>query len=407
MLRSRIRGSNHRCLAGDVHKRTDQEQAACHDKRHRFHPLMRIALLITSLGVAGAERLVVDLADRFASLGHSVLVIYLTGNAEVLPLHPGVAVLGAGMTRSPTSLLKALLAVRRAVRSFKPDVVNSHLVHASLFARLLRMTMRTPKLVSSAHNMDEGGGRARMLAYRMSDWLVDISTNVSDEAVAAFVSRGAVKPGRMVTIHNGIDVQKFRFMPQARDELRRTLGCVDGKLLLAVGRFHELKDYPNLIRAFAAIRDRRTGVKLAIAGDGPLRGEVEAMANSLGVMDDVCLLGVRHDVAELMSACDVFVLSSASEGFGLVVAEAMACERIVVATDCGGVREVVGHAGLLVPPQDSEKLASAILSAVDLDPATASVIGQNARQRVETLYSLDNAAQKWLALYGADIARNA
>ena len=361
---------------------------------------MRIALLITSLGVAGAERLVVDLADRFASLGHPVLLVYLTGKAEVVPLHPGVTVLGAGMTRSPISLFTTLFSVRRAVRSFRPDVINSHLVHASLFARLLRLTMRTPRLISSAHNMDEGGGRGRMLAYRMSDWLVDISTNVSDEAVAAFVARGAVKPGRMVTMHNGIDVEKFRFMPRARDELRQALGCVDGKLLLAVGRFHELKDYPNLIQAFARVRARKAGVKLVIVGDGSLRGELEAMVQSLGLSDDVHLLGVRHDVPELMSACDVFVLSSASEGFGLVVAEAMACGRIVVATDCGGVREVVGNSGLLVPPQDSEKLASAILSAVEQDSETASAMARSARQRVERLYSLDRAARKWLTLYG-------
>ncbi len=366
---------------------------------------MRIALLITSLGVAGAERLVIDLADRFALLGHPVLVVYLTGDADILPVYPGVRVFGAGMTRSPGSLLKALLSVRRAIRAFKPDVINSHLVHASLFARLLRLTMRTPRLISSAHNMDEGGGRARMLAYRMSDWLVDLSTNVSDQAVAAFVARGAVKPGRMVTMHNGIDVQKFRFLPAARDELRRQLGCVDHPLMLAVGRFHELKDYPNLIRAFAHVRASRPGARLAIAGDGPLRAEFEALVEALGLKDDVHLLGVRQDIPELMSACDIFVLSSASEGFGLVVAEAMACGRIVVATDCGGVREVVGDAGLLVPPHDSEKLASAIISAIDLDPAISAAMTLRARQRVETLYSLDHAAQKWLALYSAGYAR--
>ena len=129
--------------------------------------------------------------------------------------------------------------------------------------------------------------------------------------------------------------------------------------LCVTGRFLELKDYPNLIRAFAQVRTRKPGIKLAIVGDGPLKADLEAVMNSLGVTDDVHLLGVRHDIPELMSACDVFVLSSASEGFGLVVAEAMACERIVVATDCGGVREVVGNAGLLVPLQDPEKLASA------------------------------------------------
>ncbi|MFK2902971.1 glycosyltransferase [Dyella ginsengisoli] len=360
---------------------------------------MRIALVITSLGVAGAERLVVDLADRFASLGHAVLLVHLTGTAEVVPRHPDVTVLGMGMNRSPLSLLIALRSVRRSLKAFRPDLVNSHLVHASLFARLLRLTLPMPRLVSSAHNMNEGGGRMRMWAYRLTDWLVDISTNVSDEAVAAFVAQGAVKPGRMVTMHNGIDVAKFHFLPKARVQERRALGCTDRKLLLAVGRLHALKDYPNLIRAFAQVKGQVPGVVLAIAGEGPLRAELEALVRSLGLVDDVRFLGVRHDVPELMSACDVFVLSSESEGFGLVVAEAMACGRVVVATDCGGVREVVGDAGLLVPPRDPEQLAAAILHALALRPAVTAVMAQQARQRIERLYSLDTAAKKWLALY--------
>lgn len=360
---------------------------------------MRIALVITSLGVAGAERLVVDLADRFASLGHAVLLVHLTGHAEVVPRHPGVTVLGIGMNRSPLSLLLALRSVRRSLKAFRPDLVNSHLVHASLFARLLRLTLPMPRLVSSAHNMNEGGGRMRMWAYRLTDWLVDISTNVSDEAVAAFIARGAVRPGRMVTMHNGIDVEKFRFLPAARDAERKALDCVDRMLLLAVGRLHALKDYPNLIRAFAQVKAQVPGAALAIAGEGPLRAELEALVHSFGLVDDVLFLGIRHDVPELMSACDVFVLSSESEGFGLVVAEAMACGRVVVATDCGGVREVVGDAGLLVPPRDPAQLATAILRALALPPAATAALGQQARQRIEQLYSLDTAAMKWLALY--------
>src|SRR5690606_23776011 len=98
-----------------------------------------------------------------------------------------------------------------------------------------------------------------------------------------------------------------------------------------------------------------------------------------------------HDVPRLMSAADVFVLSSAWEGFGLVAAEAMACERVVVATDCGGVREVVGEAGYLVPTRNSQALAAALTNAISLSIAEKSRLGRRARQRVEAHYSLDQA----------------
>jgi len=126
------------------------------------------------------------------------------------------------------------------------------------------------------------------------------------------------------------------------------------------------------------------------------------MAGTLGVADRVNFLGVRHDVPTLMAACDVFVLSSAWEGFGLVVAEAMACERVVVATDCGGVREVVGEAGLLVPPRDSQALAAALDRALQLPADERENLGRAARQRVVEHFSLEATAERYLAVYRDD-----
>jgi len=128
------------------------------------------------------------------------------------------------------------------------------------------------------------------------------------------------------------------------------------------------------------------------------------LAVQLGVADRIRFLGVRHDVAGLMSASDVFVLSSAWEGFGLVVAEAMACERVVVATDCGGVREVVGEAGYLVKSKDAKALAQALQTTLQLPATQSATLGRAARQRIVALYALDTVVAKWLKLYAGAIS---
>ena len=360
---------------------------------------MRILLAITSLGVGGAERLVTALADRYAAAGHQVMLIRFHGEAELRPSDPRVRLENLNMRRSPLGVLVAMRRFRRFVRAFGPDVVNSHLVHSNLLTRLLRLVTPIPRLVSSAHNTNEEG-RARMLAYRLTDRLADISTNVSEEAVAAFVAQGAVKSGRMLAIHNGIDIESFAYSSAARAQVRAELGLEETTpLLLAVGRLWEQKDYPNLLRAFACLDAGVVSPQLVIVGGGPLRDDLGALADSLDVADRVRFLGMRHDVPALMSACDLFVLSSAWEGFGLVVAEAMACGRMVVATDCGGVREVVGEAGFLVPPRDAQALTEAMGRALRLPDEQRQRLGTAARERVVARYSLEAMAQKYLAVY--------
>ncbi len=360
---------------------------------------MKILLLITSLGVGGAERLVTGLADRFVAAGHEVVLVRFHGEAELYPTDSRVRLVNLRMRRSPLGVLAALRRFRRLIREFRPEVVNSHLVHANILARLLRLVTPMPRLVSSAHNTNEEG-RGRMLAYRLTDWLADISTNVSEEAVKVFERQHALRPGRMIAIYNGIDTESFAFDVTARQCARDELGVHDSSpLLLAVGRLWEAKDYPNLLRAFAGLKGNSMLPRLVIVGDGPLREELVALAGLLDVADRATFLGLRHDVNALMCACDVFVLSSAWEGFGLVVAEAMACERMVVATDCGGVGEVVGEVGYLVPPFDSGALAVALERALRLPPGERERLGRAARKRVIERFSLDAIADRYLAAY--------
>lgn len=360
---------------------------------------MKIVFVITGLGMGGAERQVCDLADHFAQSGHQILLISMTGETVNRPQSIKVEVVELNMVKTITGFIKAYRQARYLIKQFKPDVVHSHMVHANLFVRLLRISTRMKKLICSAHSSNEGG-RGRMLAYRLTDSLCDISTNVSQEAVDAFVVQGAVPSGRMLAMHNGIDTARFTFNSVSRATLRAKLKLLgQAPVILAVGRLTEAKDYPNLLTAFAQLPDTLDNSQLVIIGIGEEQASISELAAQLGLTSRVHFLGLQRNVHEWMSVADVFVLSSAWEGFGLVVAEAMACERVVVATDCGGVKEVVGDAGFLVETSNSQLLAAVIEEAINLPEDTKRQLGIDARQRVIDKYSLSVITNKWLEIY--------
>lgn len=327
-----------------------------------------------------------------------MLIAFLKGDAIVKPCNPSIRLVGLGL-ESTKDLPRAFLALRALFAEFNPDVVHSHLVHANILTRLLKLAVPIPRLITTAHNKNEEG-RLRMLAYRLTDRLADLSTNVSDEAVAAFIEQKAVKIGRMITVHNGISSSEFCFRSAAshriRDEFRLSSTT---KLIVAVGRLCEPKDYPNLLYALSKLKPDSPSYIVLISGDGPLRSHLTALAIQLGLIDRVLFLGVRSDVPDLLSAADIFVLASAWEGFPLVVGEAMACECMVVATDCGGVKEFVGNTGMLAPPKDPGALARKLEAALALTDDERADYGMAARVRVKQLYSLDAAVDKWLSIY--------
>lgn len=360
---------------------------------------MNILFVITGLGVGGAERQVTALADRLSSLGHAITIAYLTGPAKILPISLNVQVVPLNMSKTPWGVAKAYINLRALISSLMPDVVHSHMVHANLLTRLIRLTLSFPRLVCTAHNSNEGG-KFRMLMYRITDSLADVSSNVSEEATNMFQSLGAVPYGRMIPVYNGVDCSKFSPDEDIRKKIRDQLQIQDFEIfVLSASRLVVAKNYPNLLKAFAAVRRDYPFIKLGIAGDGPLRHSLEAIVDQLALNKSVFFLGVRGDIPDLMRAADVFVLSSSWEGFGLVVAEAMATERIVVATDCGGVREVLGDCGILVPVDDVTALEQGLRNAFEMKAEEALALGRAARERVLQEFSLDFVTNTWLQIY--------
>lgn len=140
-------------------------------------------------------------------------------------------------------------------------------------------------------------------------------------------------------------------------------------------------------------------VRLAIIGVGEEEDALKAMVTSCGLEERVIFLGLRRDIQTWMSVADIYVMSSAWEGMPLVLLEAMSCKNVVVATDCGGVKEVVGDAGFLVKPGEPQELSAALINALLLSSEEKLYLGNSARQRIVKHYSIKVICDNWISLY--------
>ncbi|QHH93524.1 glycosyltransferase [Acinetobacter proteolyticus] len=350
---------------------------------------MKILYVITGLGGGGAEKVVANLADQMFLKGHEVKIAYLKGDIVVQPGQQELELIYLGLEK-PLNFIAAAKKYRDLLDRFKPDVVHAHMVHANIFTRLNRLFYAVPKLICTAHSNNEGGN-LRMLAYQYTNWLSDLNTNVSHKATEDFINIKAFNR-KAITVYNGID---FSFFKRSEIEANRAV-----KIILAVGRLNIHKDYPNLLNAIALIKlNNKLNFKLQIAGEGEERENILSLIRQLNLESYVELLGRRDDIPELMSRADVFVLSSEFEGFGLVVAEAMACHTFVVATDCGGVKEVLGNNGLLVPIKSPVALSQAILEALFMSDEERKLNNQNAFEYAQQNFDLNKIVGRWVELY--------
>lgn len=356
---------------------------------------MKILFVITGLGVGGAEHMVLNLAHQLVNTGHHVEIAYLKGQPQLKP-HPSIHLTNLGLT-NVWALPQALKRLKQRIQQGQFDVVHAHLFHAILMSRCVRVF--TPfYLISTAHSKDIGG-QFRAYLYRFTDRWSDLNTNVSQEATQHFIEQHAFSTDKSKTVVNGIDTNHFCFSESDRYMMRTLHHIGSEKVCIAIGRFNTAKDYPNLIHAFKQVHAKHRAVKLYIIGDGILRSEIEQLIIDLNLSEVIFLMGVQHNIVQWLNMSDLLILSSAWEGFGLVVAEAMSCERVVIATDCGGVKEVVGDTDFLVPPQQSQQLADKINTILNFTEQQYTDIGKRHRTRIQTDYSATTSFQNWLSHY--------
>jgi glycosyltransferase involved in cell wall biosynthesis len=382
---------------------------------------VRIVHAIARLNVGGAALSVLELAAGQRRRGHDVVVIagrippgeasmeYLADRLAVTYLHL------SSLQRdvSARSDLATIAAVRRVLRERRPDVLHTHTAKAGTTGRVAALTAgraRPRGIVHTFHGHVLTGyfDPVREHAFRLierglaygTDALVAVSEEVRDDLV-----RFHVAPARKIeVVPYGFDLDaRVGRDAEARVRKRAELGLGDADFAIGwAGRLTAIKRPLDLVRTTAAAG----GATLVIAGDGELRGEVEALASELGVRERVRVLGYVEDMGAWYSAFDTFLLTSRNEGAPVVAIEAQAAGVPVVATDAGGTRTVVddGETGFVVPIGDVRALAERVMRLRD-DPSLRAELGATAAARMRERFSTERMVDDVERLYARILGR--
>jgi glycosyltransferase involved in cell wall biosynthesis len=343
-------------------------------------------------GIGGSERHLLTLLPALAERGVDVAFVGLDDPAwDAEPFYRELRVPSVRL-RAPRDLdPRLVVALRRALKRLRPDVVHTHLVHADVYGALTAPA----SLVSTKHNDDRfrlGRFRhvERALARRVSR-VIAIT-----EALARFTVEQVGLPAEKVeVVHYGLDAP-----PRAWGENPPVLLPDGARVLLAICRLVPQKGVDVAVRALAEVRRAHPDAVLVVLGEGDEREALTRLAAELGVADALFLPGRGGDVAEWLARAEVVVHSVRWEGFGLAVLEAMLAERPVVASAVSSVPEIVvdGETGILVPPDDPTALANAI-GRLLTDRDLAARFGAAGRERARREFSVDRMARRTIDVY--------
>jgi glycosyltransferase involved in cell wall biosynthesis len=317
---------------------------------------------------------------------------------------------GLGPELRPHDDARALAHLALAVRRFRPDIVHTHTAKAGMLGRLAAVLAGRPGpvIVHTYHGHVLEGyfdpirtavyrGLERQLG-RASDRLIGVSSATVDDLVRLRVAPRE----KFEVIPIGLDLEPFLTSTPAEGKgFRREMGAQDGEVLLTfVGRLVPIKRVDVLLRAVALARRRESRVRLAIVGDGELRGSLEALASELGIDDRVRFAGYRADMVPVVAAADIAVLSSDNEGTPVSLIEAAAAGKPAAATAVGGVADVVTtDTGILAPQGDPVGLGDAIAELARRRELRQR-LGENARAHVRSRFSADRLVKDIDRLYG-------
>ena len=291
----------------------------------------------------------------------------------------------------------------RIIRTCDPAVLHAHDPHGVALAALalgFRMPWPPPRLVASRRVDFRLAGHALSRAkYRQVDRFICAS-----DAIAHILQRDQVEPARIVTVHEGVDLEHVAEAPPV--SMHETFWLPRGApVVLNVAALVPHKGQRHLIDAFADVVRVIPDARLVILGQGELHDALTRQVHHLGLDKHVLLPGFRTDVLSLMKTADLFVMSSTMEGLGTSLLDAMACARPIVATSTGGIPEVVVHeeTGLLVPPRDPDSLADALITLLR-DDALARQYGAAGYERVHRRFSVEHMVRETVAVYETMLA---
>lgn len=306
----------------------------------------------------------------------------------------------------PVRDIFALMDIAHFLKDRKYDIVHAHSSKAGIICRAAAKLTGVKNVIYTPHGHVFYGYfnpaltrfiiMVEALASHMTDRIVGLTQAECDE----WIRFGVGKKEKYVAIPSGIDFSLLDEEKTTDADLRSELGIPPGKLLVgSIGRFVDIKGYEYFIRAAIDILKKSDDIHFVLAGDGPEKEKYVSLLEAAGIRDRFHIIGWQERIAGIISAMDIFVLSSINEGMGRVLIEAMYLGKPVIATRVGGVPSVVSpDTGILVPPASSEALKEAIEKLAD-DPVAAFEMGRKGKERAIAGFSYRKMVDDLDALY--------
>jgi L-malate glycosyltransferase len=358
---------------------------------------LRVAHIISGLGIGGAERHLVNLLNTMSC--EYRVAVFLGGKPAGPSFHgdldPSVEqhFLGARRRNFPLAVFK----LAAFLKSRRINVAHSHMFGANLYGCLAAKIAGVPVVVTTEHGENPWKRPVhRWLERRVVSPIADERFCVSPQILALRRDKDGIPAAKLSLTVNGT------LVPALPEHKEPNPVPVIG----AVGRFIPAKHYPGLLQAVAELRRRGRELELCLVGDGPEMASIRSMIQQLGLSAVVRLPGLVTDIGRWYRRFDIYASSSIREGQPLALLEAMAYGLPVVATDVGASAETVRHGvgGLIVPPGDAAALADSLDALLD-DGELRRTLGANARARVESTYSVQAVASAYLDSYSEILSR--
>ncbi|HEY8099314.1 MAG TPA: TIGR03088 family PEP-CTERM/XrtA system glycosyltransferase [Burkholderiaceae bacterium] len=363
--------------------------------------------LIYRLDFGGLETLLAECVNCMPAHKYRHAIVCLTDYTDFAKkiTQPGVEIFA--LHKAPGLALDTHARLWKLLRKLRPTILHTYNLAAIEYAFTATLA-GVPVRIHAEHGRDasdpEGKNRKHNLLRRWLVPFIDCYIPVSGDLQRWLKNAVGVPDAKNLLINNGVDTERFK-----KDSSQKNSSALwdvpqDGFVIGTVGRIQDVKNHAGLIDAFielqARLPEQKARLRLAIVGDGPLRKTIEEKIASAGIENVVWLPGARTDIADIMQTFSVFALSSIAEGTPVTILEAMSIGLPVVATHVGGIPAlVVDHAtGILVPPNDADALASALVTYIE-QPAIAKQHGAAGRERIERQYSVTAMLAAYTALY--------
>jgi len=365
---------------------------------------IKILQLSSNIGFFGAENVIVEIAKGLSCYNYQPIigVFFNSQNPhdELIKVAQQYKINTQTFNCNGRFDIKTIFAIRKYVRTQNIEIIHSHGYKTNIYGLLATRFMNLP-LVSTCHPWIETS--LLMKIYAAIDKLCltqfDKVVAISDHIEKKLLSYGISKD-RISIISNGVDINRFHKNFDRNRIAREMKLDPDSIIIGTIGRLSEEKGHIYLIEAIKRVREVNSNIILIFVGDGQLREMLQNKTAELGLQKHVRFLGIQRDIPKILSLIDIFVLPSLSEGVPMVILEAMAAKKPIIATNVGAIPNILSHneTGIIVTPRDHNGIANAILALLK-DPDKLADLGHKAYLKVNNKYSSKIMVKKYIEIY--------